>query len=74
MSKDIYFDNIIITDDINVANKWAEDTFDKKRQKIAKDSVSTNYVSKMNYVNMTTLVIINKKTFENLVQRFLDIV
>lgn len=40
MSKDILFDNIIVTDDIFVAEKWAADTFDKKRQKIAKDSVS----------------------------------
>ncbi|XP_063907214.1 calnexin-like isoform X2 [Zophobas morio] len=40
MSKDIFFDNIIITDDIEVANHWAAATYDKKRQKIAKDSES----------------------------------
>lgn len=40
MSKDILFDNIIITDEYYVAEKWASDTFDKKRQKIAKESVS----------------------------------
>lgn len=40
MSKDILFDNIIITDEIAVAEKWAADTFEKKRQKIAKDSES----------------------------------
>lgn len=40
MSKDILFDNIIITDDILVSEQWAMETFDKKRQKIAKDSVS----------------------------------
>lgn len=40
MSKDILFDNIIITEEITIAEKWAADTFDKKRQKIAKDSVS----------------------------------
>ncbi|XP_057669252.1 calnexin isoform X1 [Diorhabda carinulata] len=40
MSQDILFDNILITEDINVAEKWASDTFDKKRQKIAKDSES----------------------------------
>lgn len=39
MSKDILFDNIIITDEYEVAEKWAADTFDKKRQKIAKESV-----------------------------------
>lgn len=40
MSKDILFDNIIITDEYVVAERWAADTFEKKRQKIAKDSVS----------------------------------
>lgn len=39
MSKDILFDNIIITDEYIVAERWAADTFDKKRQKIAKESV-----------------------------------
>lgn len=74
MSKDIYFDNIIITDDINVANKWAEDTFDKKRQKIAKDSVSTNYLSTMNYVDINKLVIINHKKIEDLHKLDVEIV
>ncbi|KAH0808115.1 hypothetical protein GEV33_014666 [Tenebrio molitor] len=40
MSKDIFFDNVIITDDLAVADHWAAATFDKKRQKIAKDSES----------------------------------
>ncbi|KAL3266437.1 hypothetical protein HHI36_010610 [Cryptolaemus montrouzieri] len=40
MSKDILFDNIIITEEITIAQQWAADTFQKKRQKIAKDSVS----------------------------------
>lgn len=40
MSKDILFDNIIITEELYIAEQWAADTFDKKRQKIAKDSVS----------------------------------
>lgn len=40
MSSDILFDNIIITEEIAIADKWAADTFDKKRQKISKDSVS----------------------------------
>ncbi|KAG5881449.1 hypothetical protein JTB14_037667 [Gonioctena quinquepunctata] len=40
MSQDILFDNIIITEELAVADKWAADTFDKKRQKIAKDSES----------------------------------
>ncbi|CAG9823071.1 unnamed protein product [Phaedon cochleariae] len=40
MSQDILFDNIIITEEIAIAEMWAADTFDKKRQKIAKDSES----------------------------------
>lgn len=40
MSKDILFDNIIITEEYVVAERWAADTFEKKRQKIAKESVS----------------------------------
>lgn len=40
MSKDILFDNIIITEEIDVADHWATVTFDMKRQKIASDSVS----------------------------------
>lgn len=41
MSKDILFDNIIITEEIEIAEQWASASFDKKRQKIASDSVST---------------------------------
>lgn len=40
MSKDILFDNIIITDEITVANQWAVNSFELKRKKIAKDSES----------------------------------
>ncbi|XP_076274124.1 calnexin-like isoform X1 [Rhynchophorus ferrugineus] len=40
MSKDILFDNIIITDDYAEADRWAKATFGKKRQKIARDSES----------------------------------
>ncbi|KAJ8682273.1 hypothetical protein QAD02_018065 [Eretmocerus hayati] len=38
MSPDILFDNIIVTDDELVAKKWAEDTFELRKQRIAKDS------------------------------------
>ncbi|XP_044593568.1 calnexin-like isoform X2 [Cotesia glomerata] len=38
MSPDIYFDNLIITDDEDVAKQWAEDTFEIHRKKIAQDS------------------------------------
>lgn len=40
MSLDILFDNIIITNNENVARKWAEDSFEVKRVKIAEESVS----------------------------------
>lgn len=40
MSKDILFDNLIITDDREVADQWAAETFEKKQLKIAKDSES----------------------------------
>lgn len=40
MSPDIYFDNIIITDDEEVAKKWADDSFEIRRVKIAEESVS----------------------------------
>lgn len=40
MSPDIYFDNIIITNDEQVAKKWADDTFEIRRVKIAEENVS----------------------------------
>lgn len=40
MSTDILFDNLIITDDEDVAKQWAEDTYEIHRQKIAQDGVS----------------------------------
>lgn len=40
MSKDILFDNVIVTDELCVAEDWAAATYEKKRQKIARDSVS----------------------------------
>ncbi|CAH2002452.1 unnamed protein product [Acanthoscelides obtectus] len=51
MSKDILFDNIIITEELEIAEKWAAETFDKKRQKIAKDSATFwgRMLKKMNY-------------------------
>ncbi|PSN40860.1 Calnexin [Blattella germanica] len=39
MSNMILFDNIIITDDVNVADTWAAETFDLKRKKLDKDGV-----------------------------------
>lgn len=38
MSPDIYFDNIIITDDEEVAKKWADESFEIRRVKIAEES------------------------------------
>lgn len=40
MSQDILFDNVIVTDDLGVANKWSAETFELKRRKIARESVS----------------------------------
>lgn len=40
MSPDIYFDNMIITDDEEVARKWAADTFEVRRDKITEETVS----------------------------------
>lgn len=40
MSPNILFDNLIITDDLGVAEVYAGKTFDLKRKKIDKDSVS----------------------------------
>ena len=40
MSTDILFDNILIADDEEVAKKWAEDTFEVHRARIAEESVS----------------------------------
>ncbi|XP_063989468.1 calnexin isoform X2 [Diachasmimorpha longicaudata] len=37
MSPDILFDNIIITDDEDVAKQWADDTFEIRRRKIAQE-------------------------------------
>lgn len=34
MSSDLYFDNLIITDKVEIADAWAKDTFDLKVQKL----------------------------------------
>ncbi|XP_076180370.1 calnexin isoform X2 [Ptiloglossa arizonensis] len=40
MSTDMFFDNILITDSEEVARKWAEDTFEVRRARIAEESWS----------------------------------
>ncbi|XP_076683697.1 calnexin isoform X3 [Andrena cerasifolii] len=40
MSTDIFFDNILVTNNEDVARKWADDTFEVHRAKIAEESVS----------------------------------
>lgn len=61
MSQDILFDNIIITDDLSVAHQWAADSFDLKRKKIARDSVSVmKYNDKYNFYKVLLIV---KSTF-----------
>lgn len=42
MSKDILFDNLLITDDIIVAEEWAALTYDLKRKQIDLESVSNS--------------------------------
>lgn len=43
MSLDIYFDNLIITDDEEIAKKWSDDTFEIRRVRIAEESVSVSF-------------------------------
>lgn len=40
MSNNILFDNLLITDDENVADEWAAQTYDLKKKQIDKDAVS----------------------------------
>lgn len=51
MSTDIFFDNILITDDEEVAAKWAEETFEVRRARIAEESVS-NFLVLFNEVTI----------------------
>lgn len=45
MSPDILFDNLIITDDEDVAKQWASETFEVNRLRIAQESVSILFLS-----------------------------
>lgn len=49
MSTDIFFDNILIADNEEVAKKWAEDTFEVRHARIAEESVS-NFFFRFNNV------------------------
>ncbi|XP_028047243.1 calnexin isoform X2 [Monomorium pharaonis] len=51
MSPDIYFDNIIVTDDEKIAKVWADATFEVRRVKIAEenDSLWGRMMRAMNY-------------------------
>lgn len=40
MSNDILFDNILITDNLEAADDWAEQTYDLKRKQIDREAVS----------------------------------
>lgn len=46
MSPMLLFDNLIVTDDVAVAEQWAKATFDLKRAKISRDSVSIDTLKK----------------------------
>lgn len=39
ISTDILFDNILVTDSEEVAKRWADDTFEVRRARIAEESV-----------------------------------
>ena len=46
MSNDIYFDNFIITDDRDVADKWASDTWELKReQELLSSPSGVNFIA-----------------------------
>lgn len=49
MSSDILFDNILITDQNDVADSWAAQTFDLKHDIITKEAVS-NELIKISFV------------------------
>jgi len=57
MTTDIYFDNIIITDDEKVAKKWAIDTFEVRRVKIAEENVSTLSSVSLKYLFLSHMYI-----------------
>ena len=42
MTDEILFDNIIITDDVELADHWAAQTYDLKRKQMDKDAVNVN--------------------------------
>lgn len=42
MSGDILFDNIIVTEDEMLADQWAAQTYDLKREKIDTEAVSSH--------------------------------
>jgi calnexin len=41
MSPLLLFDNVVVTDDLAIAQRYAQETFALKRAKILRDSVST---------------------------------
>ena len=50
MSNDLYFDNVIITDNTEIADEWARDTFDLKVQKLDVNDAGT-FKRILNYSN-----------------------
>lgn len=46
MSSNILFDNLLITDDVVVAEEWAEVTFGLKRKQLDLESVSNHFQSR----------------------------
>lgn len=56
MSDNILFDNIIITDDKAVAERWAAETFDLKRNLVDKDQVHGSCNSLRHFPNSPHIV------------------
>ena len=50
MSNDLYFDNVIVTDNTEIADEWARDTFDLKVQKLDVNDAGT-FKRILNYSN-----------------------
>merc|ERR1712029_382512 len=63
MSNDIYFDNVLVTSDLAVADEWAADTYDLKVQKLDQNNAGMvkriiNYSNKNPWLYAVYVVVI----------------
>lgn len=72
MSSDILFDNLIITDDLDVASDYAAKTFDLKRRYIDKESVSSHLKWKNVFIYNILLKNPKKKTYFHRLMRHMN--